>query len=138
MKNLVNRIKTFLCISTPASRKKLGTLAERVILVTLIVMGVSTVLWAIVDKPCYNGCEMDVESPSSTHLVQCSNCGVNVWSCPNLEHPHKAECSSCGNRYWNCPGDSEVLLHGVFCQFSGESSQKNRRFQPSDEKQLDR
>ena len=138
MKNLVEQIETFFRVSTPASRKKLGILAERVILVILVVMGCSTVLWAIVDKPCNNGCGEKVDSPSSTHLVQCSNCGVNVWNCPNLDHPHKVECPTCRNKYWDCPGDSEALLHGIFCQFSGETPQQTPQVHPSDEKQLDR
>ena len=138
MKTLVNRIATFFHVSSPDSRKRLGKLAERVILVILIGLGISTVLWAVIDKPCYNNCGANVHSPSSTHYGTCSRCGDGVWLCPNLDHPHKSNCDTCGEKYWNCPGQSEVLLHGVFCQFSGENSQKNRYFHPSDEKRLDR
>ncbi len=135
---LAKRVETFFRVSTPSSRKKLGKLAEHVILVMSVITVLGAFLWASVDKPCNNGCGAKVPEPAMSHRSECSNCDDAVWKCPQLGHPHKAECPVCQQFYWICPAESEALLHGEFCQFSRKRSQPYLRLSPADEKQIDR
>ena len=73
--------------------------------------GIAVAIWVATDKACNNGCGMDVDSPSSTHLVQCSNCGVNAWSCPGELHQHQTTCGKCNDIYWDCPSNSQASNH---------------------------
>ncbi len=137
-KALMNRLEKFFRYATPASRKKMGQLAYRINYALAIGLCVSSILWAIVDKPCNNGCGEWVSDPSGAHLGQCSNCDRSIWKCPTLSHPHQSDCKTCGNAYWDCPGKSEALLHGIYCQFFRESSQKQPHLNSFDGKLLDR
>ncbi len=134
---LAKRVETFFRVSTPSSRKKLGKLAEHVILVMSVITVLGALLWASVDKPCDNGCGAKVPDPSASHLSQCARCDQSIFNCPDLIHPHKAECPVCQQFYWIC-WESEALLHGEFCQFSRKRSQPYLRLSPADEKQIDR
>ena len=92
------------------ARKKIMEIALIINITTIIVF---TVLWIATAKPCPNTCG-DVVPTSTSHRAACSGsgCGVQVWDCPNLPHPHQVRCGHCGFNYYDCPTSTDAYNHG--------------------------
>ena len=90
-----------------------GIGVAEIIAITAIFIAAGTALHVASDKPCGNSCG-DLTPTSTSHRAACggSGCGVQVWDCPNLPHPHQVRCGHCGFNYYDCPTSTDAYNHG--------------------------
>ena len=101
---LVDRIK-----SLPQNKKLMKELITLCIGISIVVcVGV----WAINTGRCANCKHTMGFLNGDLHLRLCGNCGVEVYLCPDMPHPHQKRCDVCVGSYWDCPTKSGADKHG--------------------------